>query len=113
MGVVTTSTLPAPVQENFNERILSTPVPNYIYHTAAVRFRNPGESGLTARFRRYNPIGAATVPLSPAGITPPSTNFTAVDIDATVNFYGTWIEINETVTLGNQDPSQLQVQTIN
>ncbi|HXB11348.1 MAG TPA: hypothetical protein VNZ45_05135 [Bacteroidia bacterium] len=39
-----------------------------------------------------------------SGITPPAQNLTAVDIDAKISFYGTYIQLNEQVTLQNQDP---------
>lgn len=54
--------------------------------------------------RRYNPLPTAIVPLGNSGITPPATNLTAVDIDAKISFYGQYIQLNEQVTLQNQDP---------
>ena len=44
------------------------------------------------------------VPLGNSGVTPPAQNLTAVDIDAKISFYGTYVQINEQVTLQNQDP---------
>lgn len=44
------------------------------------------------------------VPLGNSGVTPPPQNLTAVDIDAQIQFYGTYVQINEQVTLQNQDP---------
>jgi len=38
------------------------------------------------------------------GVTPPAQNLTAVDIDAKISFYGTYVILNEQVTLQNQDP---------
>ncbi len=38
------------------------------------------------------------------GVTPPAQNLTAVDIDAKISFYGTYVQLNEQVTLQNQDP---------
>jgi hypothetical protein len=46
------------------------------------------------------------VPLGNSGVTPPPQNLTAVDIDAKISFYGTFVQINEQVTLQNQDPKQ-------
>jgi N4-gp56 family major capsid protein len=54
--------------------------------------------------RRYNPLPTALVPLGNSGVTPPAVNLTAVDIDAKLSFYGQYIQINEQVTLQNQDP---------
>lgn len=64
----------------------------------------PRNGGRTLRMRRYNPLATAMVPLGNSGITPPSQNLTAVDIDATISFYGTYLQLNEQVTLQNQDP---------
>ena len=44
------------------------------------------------------------VPLGNTGITPPSQALTAIDIDAQISFYGTYVQLNEQVTLQNQDP---------
>jgi hypothetical protein len=57
--------------------------------------------------RRYNPLPTAIVPLGNTGITPPATNLTAVDIDARISFYGQYVQLNEQVTLQNQDPIYL------
>jgi len=42
--------------------------------------------------------------LGNSGVTPPPTQLTAVNIDAEIDFYGQYIQINEQVTLQNQDP---------
>ncbi len=103
MPTTTTSTLPAPVQQSFNDMILSTPVPNYIHSIPAMRNHMPSNGGRIMRFRRYNPLAPAIVPLGNTGITPPSQLLTAIDIDAEVSFYGSFVQINEQVTLQAQD----------
>lgn len=64
----------------------------------------PRNGGTTLRMRRYNPLQVAMVPLGNSGVTPPAQNLTAVDIDAKISFYGTYVILNEQVTLQNQDP---------
>jgi N4-gp56 family major capsid protein len=64
----------------------------------------PRNGGTTLRNRRYNPLNTATVPLGNSGVTPPPQQLTAVNIDCTLDFYGTYILLNEQVTLQNQDP---------
>ena len=64
----------------------------------------PRNGGTTLRMRRYNPLSTAMVPLGNSGVTPPPQNLTAVDIDAKISFYGTYVQLNEQVTLQNQDP---------
>ncbi len=103
MPITTTTVLPPAVQLSFDQRILSTPTPHMIYKIPAVKKTMPEHGGSTLRMRRYNPLQTAMVPLGNTGVTPPSQTLTAVDIDARISFYGTWLQINEQVTLTAQD----------
>lgn len=67
----------------------------------------PQNGGRTLRMRRYNPLATATVPLGNSGIYPPAQLLTAVDIDCDISFYGTYVSLNEQVTLQSQDPKVL------
>lgn len=69
----------------------------------------PRNGGTTLRMRRYNPLNTAMVPLGNSGVTPPAQTLTAVDIDARVSFYGTYVILNEQVTLQSQDPKKYGV----
>lgn len=100
----TTGVLPAPVQQSFSYKLLSVPVPNMIHNIPAMLKQMPRNGGTTLRMRRYNPLATATVPLGNTGVTPPPQQLTAVNIDAEMDFYGTYIILNEQVTLQNQDP---------
>jgi hypothetical protein len=62
-----------------------------------MRNHMPSNGGRIMRFRRYNPLAPAIVPLGNTGITPPSQLLTAIDIDAEVSFYGSFVQINEQV----------------
>lgn len=104
MSITTTSSLPAPVQQSFSFKLLSVPVPNMIHKIPAMLKQMPRNGGTTLRMRRYNPLAVAMVPLGNTGVTPPAQNLTAVDIDAKISFYGTYVILNEQVTLQNQDP---------
>ena len=75
-----------------------------IHKIAAMLKNMPRNGGTTLRMRRYNPLNTALVPLGNSGVTPPAQNLTAVDIDAKISFYGTYVILNEQVTLQNQDP---------
>jgi len=88
MPMTTTSTLPSPVQQSFNAKLLSVPTPNFIHNLAALKRKMPANGGNTLRQRRYNQLNAALVPLGNGGVTPPSQALTAVDIDAKISFYG-------------------------
>lgn len=100
----TTSVLPAPVQQSFSYKLLSVPVPYFIHNIPAMLKHMPRNGGTTLRMRRYNPLLTATVPLGNSGVTPPPQQLTAINIDAEMDFYGTFIILNEQVTLQNQDP---------
>lgn len=104
MAITTTSVLPAPVQQTFSMKLLSVPVPNMIHKIPAVMKTMPANGGTTLRMRRYNPLDTAMVPLGNTGVTPPAQQLTAVNIDAEMSFYGTYIQLNEQVALQNQDP---------
>lgn len=104
MAITTTSSLPAPVQQSFSYKLLSVPVPSMIHKIPAMLKNMPRNGGTTLRMRRYNPLSTALVPLGNTGVTPPAQQLTAVDIDAKISFYGTYVILNEQVTLQNQDP---------
>lgn len=104
MAITTTSLLPSPVQQTFSLKLLAVPTPNFIYNLPAMKKQLPRNGGNTLRMRRYNALPSSLVPLGNSGVTPPPVELTAVDIDAKVSFYGQWIQINEQVTLQNQDP---------
>lgn len=104
--ITTSGLLPAPVQQSFSYKLLAVPVPYMIHNLAATKKYMPKNGGTTLRMRRYNPLATATVPLGNTGIDPPPQVQTAIDIDALIQFYGTYVLVNEQVTLQNQDPSR-------
>src|SRR3990167_1497283 len=104
MSITTSSVLPASVQQSFSYKLLSVPVPYMIHKIPAMLKQMPRNGGTTLRMRRYNPLATAVVPLGNSGLTPPPQQLTAVDIDAKIGFYGTYIYLNEQVTLQSQDP---------
>jgi len=102
----TTSTLPAPVQQSLSMKLLSVPTPYMIHKIPAMLKEMPRNGGTTLRMRRYNPLNTATVPLGNTGVTPPPQQLTAIDIDAKMDFYGSYVVLNEQVTLQAQDPKR-------
>jgi len=104
MSITTTSSLPPPVQQWFDDVLLSRPEPLLIHNKMGMKKRLPSRSGTTVRYRRLNNLARATVPLGPNGITPPPQSLSALDIDAKVDFYGTYVIITDQVTIQNQDP---------
>jgi N4-gp56 family major capsid protein len=63
----------------------------------------PERSSKVIKFRRYNPLPPATTPLT-EGVTPASTKLTFTDITATLNQYGSLIEITDVVEDTHEDP---------
>ena len=105
--MTTTSTiLPAPVQQRFSAKMLSTPQARLVHRIAAVPYKMPENSGNILRMRRYTRLETAPVPVNPAMMNPPAQLLTAVDIDATINWYATYSVITKEVTLQNQDPKR-------
>ena len=107
--ITTTTTLPAPVQQTFDDVLLSVRTPNLIHKIGALSKRLPAKGGRTLRMARYDRLPTAPVPLGPSGATPPATPLNRVDIDATMSFYGLYVAINQQVTLQNQDPKMYGV----
>jgi len=104
MATTTSTVLPAPVQQSFSMKLLSVPTPYMIHKIPAMLKNMPRNGGTDMRMRRYNPLATATVPLGNSGVYPPAQQLTAIDIDAKMDFYGTYVVLNEQVTLQNQDP---------
>lgn len=79
-------------------------MPKLIHKQMAMKKEVPPNSGRIARYRRYTNLQTATVPLPDSGLTPPGQVLTAVDIDARLDFYGTYVTITDQVMFINQDP---------
>lgn len=99
----TINTLPPGVQQWLDKVLLSRPMPNLIHDRFAYKILMPSKSGRTARFRRYTNLQTATVPLND-GVTPPSQSLVATNIDATIDWYGTYVILTDQLTLQIQDP---------
>jgi N4-gp56 family major capsid protein len=88
MSITTTSLLPAPVQQTFSMKLLAVAVPYMIHKIPATLKQMPRNGGTTLRFRRYNPLATAPVPLGNSGILPAPQTLSAINIDAQMSFYG-------------------------
>jgi N4-gp56 family major capsid protein len=103
MPPTTTSSLPPSIEKSAATSLLAVPVAEHIHNIPAMQKALRRRGGQYLRFRRYNPLAAAVVPLGNTGIYPPAQQLTAVDIDAKMDFYGTYVYLNEQVTLQNQE----------
>ncbi len=99
MSITTPSVLSAPVQQSFSFKLLSVPVPYMIHKIPAELKAMPRNGGTTLRMRRYNPLATAPVPLGNSGVTPPPQTLTAINIDAQMSFYGSYVLLNEQVEI--------------
>jgi N4-gp56 family major capsid protein len=102
--ITSPTTLPAPVQQWFDDVLLSVRTPNLIHKLGAIKKRLPSKSGRTLRMGRYDRLPTAPTPLSGNGDPIPATPLNRVDIDATISYYGLFVAINQQVTVSNQDP---------
>ncbi len=100
----TTTILPPPVQQKFSAKLLSVPQANLIHKTFAMPKVIEENMGDILRMRRYTRLETAPVPVNPAMLNPPSQQLQAVDIDAQIDWYGTYVVITKQVTLINEDP---------
>ena len=88
MAITTTARLAPPIQAAFNRRLLSVEEPNLIYTMCADQVSMPRKSGDTMRWRLFDKLKKAMVPLGNSGRTPPSQEINATNIDAKMSFYG-------------------------
>lgn len=97
--------MPPAVRVSLNKKLLAIKRPYLIHGIPAMKKMMPAHGGDIMRFRRYNKLSTATVPLGNTGVTPPGATVSLVDIDAKMDFYGNFIGINEQVVLQSQDPT--------
>lgn len=112
MAITNQSVLAYPVQQWMDTVLLSRKEPNLIMNIFAMKKVLPAKSGDTIRMRRYTNLQRATVPLGDSGITPPSQTLAAVNIDAKISWYGTFLIISDQLTLTLQDPNLLEVNNL-
>ena len=79
-------------------------MPKLVHNLFAIPRTIDGQMGKTLRMRRYNRLQTVPVPVDPLFLNPPAQQLTAVDIDATVNWYSTFVIITREVTAINEDP---------
>ena len=98
-GVVENITLPSGYDEF--EMINITDIGSIAANTNVMTARGTSDMADGSGFFGPKTSGAATIALT---VTPPPQTLTAINIDAKMDFYGTYILLNEQVTLQNQDP---------
>jgi len=101
---ITQTTWPAPVQQKFAGKLLSTPQARLIHSLMATPIKIPANSGDIIRQRRYSRFETVPVPVDPAMNNPPAQVNTQTDIDIKARWYSTYTVITKQVSFVNQDP---------
>lgn len=100
----TISELPPGVQIHMDKVMISQEQPNLIFGLFANRAMMPRNSGNMFRRAKMNKLQTVPTPLGPTGAQPDGQAISMLYKDAPVQFHGTFVEINEQVTLTNQCP---------
>lgn len=100
----TTSDLALPVQTYYDQVLLSVATPHTIHSMGSTKKSMKGKKGDVLRMERYNRLDTATVPLGNSGVNPPGQRLSSVFIDAKIQFYGTYVEINEQLPILSSSP---------
>ena len=79
-------------------------MPRLVHSLFAIPRTIDGNMGKTLRMRRYNRLQSVPVPVDPQFMNPPAQQLTAIDIDATINWYSTYVILTREVTAINEDP---------
>ncbi len=96
--LTTTTEIDSGVMLFYERTLLKTPYPQYVHNKFAERYSIPSGSSRTVKMRRYSRFAAATTPLA-EGIRPSGKRMVKVDILATVQQYGDWVNITDVVLL--------------
>lgn len=70
---------------------MAVKTPNLIHRIPAMKKQLMRNGGRTIRFRRYDKLPTAPIPLGNSGAPISPTTLSAVDIDATMSFYGQFV----------------------
>ena len=85
-------------------KLLARPMPDLIHTTMGYPITMDQQAGDILRRRRYQNLLTAPVPIGNGIVDPAAQQLTALDIDARIDWYGTYIILEEQVMLINEDP---------
>lgn len=103
-GPTTTNILPPMVQQQASMKMLARPMPDLIHTTMGFPISMDQQSGDILRRRRYKNLLTAPVPLGNGIVSPAAQQLTALDIDARIDWYGSYLILQEQVMLISEDP---------
>ena len=96
--------MPSQIQQNYTNKLLSTPERNCIHNLFASVITVKDNDGFINRQSRYDALDTFEVPLDNAQLNPPAQLLTRVDVDCRVRNYATYVVLTKQVTMTNQDP---------
>jgi len=96
--------MPSQIQQNYTNKLLSTPERNCIHNLFAAVIEVQDNDGFINRQSRYDALDTFEVPVDNAQLNPPSQLLSRVDVDCRVRNYATYIVLTRQVTITNQDP---------
>ena len=105
MGPTTTNILPPGVQQQMSMKLLARPMPDLIHTVLGFPITMDQQAGDFLRRRRYKNLLTAPIPLGNGIVKPAPQQLTALDIDARIDWYGTYLVMQEQVMLINEDPA--------
>lgn len=103
MAINTTTTLSVEAQTTYDRALLSRMTPNLVFAKYGQKKPIKRNQGKTINFRRVDPLGPATTPLT-EGVTPASTDLTIDEVEATLEQIGAFVEISDILDLTGIDP---------
>jgi N4-gp56 family major capsid protein len=99
----TLSTLSAEAKQYYDRLMLERALPILAMYKAAQQRNIPPNSGNQVSYRRLNTLTAATTPLT-EGVTPSKTALSITEITGTVQQYGNYVEVSDTLDMMGIDP---------
>ena len=101
---VNINNMPPQIQQNYTQKLLSTPERNCIHNLFASVIEVQDNDGFINRKSRYDALETFEVPLDNSQMNPPAQLLSRVDIDCRVRNYATYVVLTKQVTMTNQDP---------
>lgn len=98
-----TGTIASAVSEFYDRTLLTRALPYLAHDKFGQRRPIPTGNSKQIKFRRYNALATATVPLT-EGVTPSSTSMSVTDLTAQIQQYGAFVELTDMVSLTNVEP---------
>lgn len=103
MGTTTSTQIPAATLAFYDRNLLERAEPALIHGKFGQIRDLPSKAGLQIKFRKYNALAAASVPLT-EGVTPVGSALSITDSLATPVQYGDFVTLTDIIDMTNPDP---------